>query len=117
MLSIIKEMNKNKEIYGEEYISLLRVIINLTLKKKLTEEEYKNISKKLKRGNDDMLAVLDMIERENKMLIKKGERRGKIIGFEEGKRKIAEKMLKEKVDKNFISKMTGLSIEEIEKLK
>ena len=68
-----------------------------------------------------MLAVQEMIRRENKMIFERGESRGKIIGFEEGKRKLKEKivknMLRENVDINFISKITGLSKEEIEKIK
>ena len=36
--------------------------------------------------------------------------------FDQGMRQVALKMLKEKADKDFISKVTGLSIDEIEKL-
>ena len=47
----------------------------------------------------------------------RGEARGKEIGKEENKIEIAKKMLEAKVDIEKISEFTGLTIEEVEKLK
>ena len=49
--------------------------------------------------------------------IKEGEVRGEARGKEENKIEIAKKMLEAKVDIEKISEFTGLTIEEVEKLK
>ena len=53
--------------------------------------------------------ILEMIENENKALIRKGRR--------EGIKDVAKNMLKEKIDIKLISKLTGLSETKIKKLK
>ena len=53
--------------------------------------------------------ILEMIENENKALIRKGRREGK----RETAIEIAKNMLKEKVDIDFIMRMTGLTKEQI----
>ena len=74
--------------------------------------------KNIKEGEDkDMLAVLEMIEEENKMLLAKGERKGIRKGIKEEKRKSARKMLKEGIAIDVISRITELTKEQIEKLK
>ena len=55
-----------------------------------------------------MLAVLDMIDRENQMYIN--------IGKKESTLEIARKMLRLKVNTNIIKEATGLKEEEIEKI-
>lgn len=56
-----------------------------------------------------MLAVLEMVEEENKMLIERGRKAEKA--------EIAKRMLKENTEIKFIEKITGLKIKEIEKIK
>ena len=59
-----------------------------------------------------MLAVLDMIERENQMYIDIGRKEGKIEGFKE----IAKKLLNKNISKEEISEITGLNEKEIDKI-
>ena len=126
---IITEMNQKKGIYGEEQRELLRIIIEKVLSKKMDDKTIKEMLKKLKgKGGDFMLAAEEMVLRENKMLIargrregrKEGRQEGKIIGIEEGKirkqKEIAKNMIKEKMPIEVISRITGLSEEEIKKL-
>ena len=55
-----------------------------------------------------MMAVFEMIDRENKMYINKGRKESVI--------QIVKNMLKKKLSINTISEVTGLSQEEIEKI-
>ena len=106
---IIKEMKKNK-VYTDSQKELLITIIDMVLSKKIGKDETKEMIKNIKGGEDkDMLAVLEMIEEENKMLIAKGERMAN--------RKNARKMLKEGISIDVISRITELTKEQIEKLK
>ena len=56
-----------------------------------------------------MLALLDMVRNENQMYINKGK--------VEGMMEVARKLLKENFSIQKIANLTGLKIEEIEKLK
>ena len=122
--NIIEEINKNTK-YTKEQKKLLEIVIDKFLEDELPKEKRKEIIAKIgKKEGEYMLAVQEMIRRENKMIFERGESRGKIIGFEEGKRKLKEKLelivknlQKKNLDNNFISEVTGLSKEEIEKLK
>lgn len=103
---IIKEIN-------EKNIKLLENIIKFIYKNKLdknyTDKLIKEIARKSRKeeGGNDM--ILEMIENENKALIRKGRREGK----RETAIEIAKNMLKEKVDIDFIMRMTGLTKEQI----
>ena len=103
---IIKEIN-------EKNIKLLENIIKFIYKNKLgknyTDKLIKEIARKSRKeeGGNDM--ILEMIENENKALIRKGRREGK----RETAIEIAKNMLKEKVDINIIMKVTGLTEKQI----
>ena len=103
---IIKEIN-------EKNIKLLENIIKFIYKNKLgknyTDKLIKEIARKLRKeeGGNDM--ILEMIENENKALIRKGRREGR----RETAIEIAKNMLKEKVDINIIMKVTGLTEKQI----
>ena len=103
---IIKEIN-------EKNIKLLENIIKFIYKNKLgknyTDKLIKEIAKKSRKeqGGNDM--ILEMIENENKALIRKGRREGR----RETAIEIAKNMLKEKVDINIIMKVTGLTEKQI----
>ena len=86
-------------------------------------EELKNISQ-----NSILMDELEKRELEeycNKLALEDAEERGKEIGLSEGKEiginerniEIARKMLEDNIEISFISKYSGLSIDEIEKLK
>ena len=77
----------------------------LEISKNYTDKLINEIAKKprKKKGGDDM--ILEMIENENKALIRKGRR--------EGIKDVAKNMLKEKVDIDLIKKVTGLTEKQI----
>ena len=60
----------------------------------------------------NMLAVVDMIRRENQMYIEIGKKEGEL----KEKIKIVTNMLKEKFSVDMIQKITGVNKEEIEKI-
>ena len=59
-----------------------------------------------------MLAVLDMIDRENQMYIDIGRKEGK----KENSLEIVRNMIKEKFNEEVIQKITGVNKKEIEKI-
>lgn len=123
-LMLLERMKTTEELYNnlkkvieietnEKNIKLLESIIKFIYNKKLgknyTDKLIKEIAKKSpkKKGENDM--ILEMIENENKALIRKGRREGR----RETLKYIAKKMLNEKVDIDFIMRITGLSKEQI----
>ncbi len=119
-LMLLERMKTTEELYNnlkkvieietnEKNIKLLESIIKFIYNKKLgknyTDKLIKEIAKK--KGENDM--ILEMIENENKALIRKGRREGR----RETLKYIAKKMLNEKVDIDFIMRITGLSKEQI----
>lgn len=60
-----------------------------------------------------MLAVLEMIEEDDKRIFRRGKKEGKI----EGKREDAKAMIKENIPIDIIMKVTKLTKKEIDKLK
>ena len=85
----------------------------MVLSKKIGKEETKEMIKNIKEGEDkNMLAVLEMIEEENKMLLARGERKG----MKKANKENARKMIKEGIKIDVISRITGLTKEQIEKL-
>ena len=110
---IIEEMNNKTSTYETEQKELLSTIINLTLKRKLSLEDIQNLNNKLKEGGEEeMLAVLDMIDEENRRLIERGEKRG----VKKTTIEITKKMLKKNTNIDYIIEITGLSKKEIEKI-
>ena len=104
---------------------LLRRIIEIILEEKIGITKSKELIKKLEKGSDSMLAIVDMIRKENQMYIdmgrKEGKREGKKVGRIEGKkdtlREIAIKMLKKNLTEKEITEITGISKKELNNLK
>ena len=63
-----------------------------------------------------MLAVVDMIRRENQMYIDMGRKEGKIEGIKEKSIEIAKKLFKMGLTSEQVEEATQLKKEEIEKL-
>ena len=114
---IVKEINNKKDIYTKEQKEFFITIMKLVLKKKLDEEEIKKLTNKLREGDGQMLAVLETLEEENKRLLRQGRKEGRKLGVNQRNIEIVKNMLREKLDIEFISKITGLKKEEIEKMK
>ena len=90
-------------------IELLKRIVALGLRKKLTDEDIQKLLQIMEGDGKNMLAFLDMLEKENQMYIN--------IGKKEGKLEIVKNMLNEKLSIDKISRITGVKKEEIEKMK
>lgn len=79
-------------------------------KRNLKIKKTKGLVEKLNSGGDGkVLAVLDMIDRENRRIRKEGIKEGKI--------EVARELLKKKMSFEYIEEVTGLSRSVIEKLK
>lgn len=101
-------------------------IIQFVLRKKFGDKKTEELVERLRNGGEGkVLAVLDMIDRENRRIrregikegikegIIKGEKKGKV----EGKVEVAKALLKKKMSSKDIEEVTGLSIKVIEELK
>ena len=117
---IITEINENEEIYAEEIKQLFTIMINQILRIKIgnekAEEFIKNI-KKGKGGKRKMMTVFETIEQDNKRIFRRGKKEGIIQGEINGKLKVIKNMLKENLPIDLISKITGISQQEINKMK
>ena len=102
---VIKIQKEDKE--------LLKRIIEMILEEKIGTAKTKEIIKKLEKESDYMLAVVDMIRKENQMYIDMGRKDGK----KETIKEIVNKMLRKNLPEKTISEITGISQQEIEKLK
>ena len=98
---------ENKEILLE--------IVNYTLNNYIDKETIKKITNKIKEGSGNMLAVVEMLEKERQRDIKKGikigEARGEARGAAKNTLKLAKRMLKENFTIEIIEKITGLKRE------
>ena len=65
---VIKDDNRT---YGEDIKEIFTLIIDLVLKRKIGKDKSNELIETIKGGNDKMLAVLDMIDRENKRIYSK----------------------------------------------
>ena len=130
--NIVEILEKIVKITKEEDKEKLRRIISIILEEKIGITKAKELIEKMEGDEGNMLAVVDMIRRENQMYIeigkkegrKEGRKEGKIEGKKEGKIegkleekiKIVTNMLKEKFNVEMIQKITGVDKEEIEKI-
>lgn len=90
-------------------------IVNYTLNNYIDKETIKKITNKIKEGSGNMLAVVEMLEKERQRDIKKGikigEARGEARGAAKNTLKLAKRMLKENFTIEIIEKITGLKRE------
>ena len=107
--AVVQEVIKHKEEYNHEAEEVFVIMIKKILMKKIGSERVNEIIKKLKGVDEDMLTSLVTVEEENKLIFKNGKRESKI--------EIIKNMLKEKLPIDLISKVTGVSQKEINKMK
>lgn len=100
--------------YSQKQRNLLLIMLDIILRTKINNNEETNrLIEKIKiGGEDEMLALVDNIKRENRRLINQGKREGR----KEGRIEIIKNMKLENLPVELIIKITGLSKEEIEKL-
>jgi NCAIR mutase (PurE)-related protein len=102
------------EKYTKEEIEFLIQIIEILTQNKIGQEKAKEILNKIQIGGDDnMLAVFDVIQRTNQEMISKGRKEGR----KEKQIEDIKNMLKEKLPIELISRITGMSEDEINKYK
>ena len=96
-----------------------RNILNKIIRIKIGENETNKILKNLDKESGDvtMMAVFEMIQKENKEIFMSGRKQGKVEGKIEGIKEIAKKLLNKNLSKKEISEITGLRDDEIEKLR
>ena len=100
--------------FEEHQKDLLVTILQRVLIKQIGKEKTDEFVERLKEGgNKEMLAVLDMIDRERSQLRRDAMREGK----REGKIEIIKNMLKRKMSIDEISEITGMKKEKILKIK
>ena len=122
------KINKeSKEEFEENIIKILLPKISI----KEIKEQLEKVEKINKKGDGQMygLAVCDMLARENRIMRKnsekigekRGEKQGRIMGEKQGIRngiiQVAQNLINMKVSTEQIKKATGLTDEELEKLK
>ena len=109
---IYSEINNNKEIYTKEEKKFLNKATGVLALNILGEKKAKEILNNINVGGDgDMLAVFDMIREEKLKDINIGRKEGRL----QAKIEDIKNMLKEKLPIDLISRITGVSEEEIEK--
>ena len=126
---IAKTLEKIINKTHKEDKELLKSIIEIFLEEKIGIQKSTELIRKLESESDSMLAIVDMIRKENQMYIdmgrkegkKEGKREGKKVGRIEGKkdtlREIAIKMLKKNLTEKEITEITGISKKELNNLK
>lgn len=100
---------------------LLKRIIEIFLEEKIGIQKSTELIRKLESEGDSMLAIVDMIRKENQMYIdmgrKEGKKEGKIEGKTETIKEIVNKMLRKNLPEKTIIEITGINPKEIEKIK
>ena len=121
----VETLEKVIERTKEEDKDVLIRIIKIVFKEKLGDNEVERLVNKIEEGRGkEVLAVVDMIRRENQMYIdmgrkegrKEGKIEGKIEGIKEKSIEIAKKLLSKNISKEEISEITGLDKSEIDKI-
>ena len=121
----VETLEKVIERTKEEDKDVLIRIIKIVFKEKLGDDEVERLVNKIEEGRKkEVLAVVDMIRRENQMYIdmgrkegrKEGKIEGKIEGIKEISIEIAKKLLSKNTSKKEIIEITGLNEKEIDKI-
>ena len=125
----VETLEKVIERTKEEDKDVLIRIIKIVFKEKLGDDEVERLVNKIEEGRKkEVLAVVDMIRRENQMYIdigrkegikegkKEGKIEGKIEGIKEKSIEIAKKLLSKNTSKKEIIEITGLNEKEIDKI-
>ena len=123
---ITTEIDLNEEIYTEEIKKIFTIMIDQILMIKIGEEKAKEFKQNIKKGgNKKVMTVFETIEEDNKRIfsngmkagIESGIKTGIKTGIRQSKVEIIKNMLKEKLPIELISKITGISSKEINKMK
>ena len=122
---IAKTLEKIINRIQKEDKELLKSIIEIILEEKIGITKSTELIRKLESESDSMLAIVDMIRKENQMYIDMGRKEGKKEGKKEGEKtgkmqklkEIVLNMIEENLPNETIMKVTGISPKEIEEIK
>ena len=119
---IIEIINKDKENYSNNIKEIFKIMLTQIIKNKIGQEKTDEFLKKLNIGGDeDMMAVFETIQQDNKRIYRRGKKDGIVEGIKQGIMEnsiaIAKKLLKENFSKEKVASITGLSESEIENIK
>ena len=104
---------------------IFKIMLTQIIKNKIGKEKTDEFLKKLNIGGDkDMMAVFETIQQDNKRIYRRGKKDGIVEGIKKGISQgimensiaIAKKLLSRNNSKEEVAEITGLKIEEIEKL-
>ena len=118
-LKRICEILKKKELFDESKLEFVEAVIKLEIENLLTFNEQKNIEGEIKMTPQAEKIILQAIHEVNKKTLYEAKTEGKKEGIQEGIQKGIQKIaqnLKGNLTPEEISKYTGLTIKEIEKL-
>ena len=126
---IVEIINKDKENYSNNIKEIFKIMLTQIIKNKIGQEKTDEFLKKLNIGGDkDMMAVFETIQQDNKRIYRRGKKDGIVEGIKKGISQgisqgimensiaIAKKLLSRNNSKEEVAEITGLKIEEIEKL-
>ena len=116
---IIEILNKVIKSTKDENKEMLKRIIFIALEEKLGYKATMEVIDKIDGGEEEMLAIVDTIRRENQMYINMGRKEAKKEAKKEIKNKlykIAQKLLERNTSKEDVAEITGLKEKEIEKV-
>ena len=104
---------------------IFKIMLTQIIKNKIGKEKTDEFLNKLNIGGDeDMMAVFETIQQDNKRIYRRGKKDGIVEGIKKGISQgimensiaIAKKLLSRNNSKEEVAEITGLKIEEIEKL-
>ena len=118
---IVEIINKDKENYSDNMKEIFKIMLTQIIKNKIGKEKTDEFLNKLNIGGDeDMMAVFETIQQDNKRIYRRGKKDGIVEGIKQGimekSIEIAKKLLNKNNSKEEVAEITGLKIEEIEKL-
>ena len=115
---IVEIINKDKENYSNNIKKIFKIMLTQIIKNKIGQEKTDEFLNKLNIGGDeDMMAVFETIQQDNKRIYRRGKKEGIKQGIMEKSIEIAKKLLKENFSKEKVASITGLSEKEIENIK
>ena len=118
---IVEIINKDKENYSDNMKEIFKIMLTQIIKNKIGKEKTDEFLNKLNIGGDEnMMAVFETIQQDNKRIYRRGKKDGIVEGIKQGimekSIEIAKKLLNKNNSKEEVAEITGLKIEEIEKL-
>ena len=126
---IVEIINNDKENYSDNMKEIFKIMLTQIIKNKIGKEKTDEFLNKLNIGGDEnMMAVFETIQQDNKRIYRRGKKDGIVEGIKKGISQgisqgimensiaIAKKLLSRNNSKEEVAEITGLKIEEIEKL-